>query len=282
MRDDFCIFILTNGRPDNVTTYNTLIRAGYTGKLYIVIDDEDESGTEYLAIFGDKVLVFSKEEISLTFDQGDNFQDRHTIVYARNACFELAEKVGCKYFMQLDDDYSAFGYRFNDKFQYWPEPVYNLNKILEILLEYFISTPIDSLAIAQGGDFIGGSASPNAQSICSSRKAMNTFLCDTEKPFQFVGRINEDVNTYTAKQRTGLLFLTYCGLSIVQKSTQATEGGMTGIYLDAGTYVKSFYSIMYAPSCVKISDMGDTHKRIHHQVNWNAATPKILAEQHRK
>lgn len=36
MRDDFCVFILTHGRPDNVRTYNTLMRLGYTG--YVLMD----------------------------------------------------------------------------------------------------------------------------------------------------------------------------------------------------------------------------------------------------
>lgn len=31
MRDDFCAFILTHGRPDKVLTYRTLRRAGYGG-----------------------------------------------------------------------------------------------------------------------------------------------------------------------------------------------------------------------------------------------------------
>ncbi len=32
MRDDFCAFILTHGRPDKVLTYRTLRRAGYRGE----------------------------------------------------------------------------------------------------------------------------------------------------------------------------------------------------------------------------------------------------------
>lgn len=45
---------------------------------------------------------------------------------------------------------------------------------------------------------------------------------------------------------------------------------------------KSFYSVMYSPSCVKISLMGASHKRIHHQVTWNNAAVKILHEKYRK
>ena len=33
---DFAVFILTHGRPDNVITFNTLKKANYTGKIYLL------------------------------------------------------------------------------------------------------------------------------------------------------------------------------------------------------------------------------------------------------
>ena len=81
----FVAFILTHGRPDRVLTYEKLRKHGYTGKIYIVCDDEDKTLPEYRKRFGD-VLVFSKSEIAKTFDEGDNFGDRRAIIYARNAC----------------------------------------------------------------------------------------------------------------------------------------------------------------------------------------------------
>ena len=89
----FVAFILTHGRPDRVLTYEKLRKHGYTGKIYIVCDDEDKTLPEYRKRFGD-VLVFSKSEIAKTFDEGDNFGDRRAIIYARNACFELAQQIG--------------------------------------------------------------------------------------------------------------------------------------------------------------------------------------------
>ncbi|HDQ7021628.1 TPA: hypothetical protein QBH20_004630, partial [Escherichia coli] len=103
-----------------------------------------------------------------------------------------------------------------------------------------------------------------------------------DRPFSFMGRINEDVNTYTNLGRCGELFMTIGAVQLGQKQTQKNSGGMTELYLDSGTYVKSFYSVMYAPSCVKISLMGASHKRIHHQVTWNNAAVKILHEKYRK
>lgn len=67
----------------------------------------------------------------------------------------------------------------------------------DMLLDYFNSAPMLTLAIGQGGDYIGGEkATRFNDGIQPMRKAMNSFICSVDRPFQFVGRINEDVNTY--------------------------------------------------------------------------------------
>jgi len=284
---NFAVFILSHGRPDNVLTYEFLNQYGYTGKIYIIIDNEDSKSERYYKNFGDQVLMFDKAEIAKTFDEGDNFGDRRTVVYARNACFEIAEKVGVKYFMELDDDYNGFQYRIDSEYKYalgrghsaYPN---NLDLIFNFLLDYYKSIPAKSIAIAQGGDFIGGKENKIHKSINLRRKCMNTFICSTGRPFKFVGRINEDVNTYTWFQGLGNLFMTFPLISIRQRETQLNSGGMTELYLDTGTYIKSFYTVMYAPSSVKIRTMGETVRRLHHSINWDNTVPKIISEKHMK
>lgn len=51
----------------------------------------------------------------------------------------------------------------------------------------------------------------------------------------------------------------------------------TGVYIDAGTYVKSFYTVICMPSAVSISVMGAHSKRMHHKVAWDYCVPKILS-----
>ena len=116
---NFAAFILTHGRPNKVYTYKTLRSQGYSGKIFIVIDDEDATENEYRKKYGDEVVQFSKEEIEKTFDTGDNFKDkRGVIIYARNACFELAKKLGIEYFIELDDDYTSFTFRFDKEWKF--------------------------------------------------------------------------------------------------------------------------------------------------------------------
>lgn len=286
MRDDFCTFIISHGRPDKVITYPTLLRAGYTGKVYIVIDDEDKTGDAYRKKFPGIVLTFSKEEVSKTFDEGDNSGNRRTTSYVRNACFDLAEQVGCKYFLVLDDDYTAFEYRADRHMDAKYKKVCStINKMISSILDFYIVSPCLSIAISQGGDWIGGAAGNWRHGPYMRRKAMNSFFCSTDRRFCFVGRLNEDVNTYISMSAVGGLFFTIMQAKLVQNQTQGTSGGMTEAYLDAGTYVKSFFTVMYAPSCVKIGTMGDPRSgdyRVHHAINWNNAAPCILRESHRK
>ena len=281
--NDFAIFILSNGRPDRVYTYSSLIKSGYTGKVYLIIDNEDKSSQEYYRIYGDKVIVFDKAAIADTFDEGDNFGDRRTVVYARNACFKIANELGITYFMQLDDDYVDFRYKMDSRYNsIHKKDILNLDNIIGSLLDYYKSIPAKSLAIAQGGDFIGGLDGDMDRSMNKRRKCMNTFLCSTERPFQFIGRINEDVNTYTRLQNTGFLFMTFPLIAIQQKQTQSNSGGMTELYLDSGTYLKSFYTVMYSPSSVKIKPMRSNNPRLHHQIKWTNTVPCIIDEKHKK
>lgn len=46
---------------------------------FIVVDDEDKTRNQYMAEFGEQVLVFSKADIASRFDEADNFCDRRSI-----------------------------------------------------------------------------------------------------------------------------------------------------------------------------------------------------------
>lgn len=282
--DDFCIFILTHGRPDRVHTYDSLMKAGYTGKLFIVIDDEDKTADGYRQRFGDKVLQFCKADYAVSTDEGDNFQHRKAIVYARNACWDLAAQVGCQYFVQFDDDYTKFHIRWKEDGSATSCLVRRrIDDVIAELLAFFVSCNAESIAMSQGGDFIGGGTEDKRR---LSRKCMNSWFCDAEKRIQFFGHMNEDVSAYVTYGRRGKLFLTVMQSNLTQKETQTTAGGMSDLYLSAGTYAKSFYTVMAAPSCTQIGVMGDPRgnngARIHHKINWHTAVPKIIREKHRK
>ena len=284
---NFVAFILSHGRADRVVTYDSLKKSGYTGRIVIVLDNEDPSAPEYISRFGsENVVIFDKAAIAETFDEGVP-GDRRTIVYARNACFDIARKLGYRYFIELDDDYTVFEWRFDNRLRYITKDkaIRNLDAVFDIMLDFFKKIPAKSIAMAQGGDYLGGGAGGEGKRLRTKRKAMNSFICDTERQFTFLGRINEDVNTYTRNTSTGDLFLQIQQVCLLQKQTQSNAGGMTEVYLDSGTYLKSFFTVMYQPSSVKVRTMGNEYvnqKRLHHRVTWMLTAPKILKEKFKK
>jgi hypothetical protein len=285
IQTDFSIFILTHGRPTNVKTMATLQRAGYTGSLYLVVDDEDKTLDKYIANFGkDMVVVFNKKQMADQVDEGNNFDERRTITHARNACFQIAKDKGLKYFMELDDDYISFEYRYVSKCgqKLNVHRVTNLDSILELYLGFFKATGFSSIAFAQGGDFIGGVENRYATKKPLIRKCMNSFICSTDRPFQFIGAMNEDVNTYVTLGSRGVLFGTIPMVSLVQTATQSQKSGITDMYLRYGTFCKAFTTVMMHPSSVKVSMMNTNNPRVHHLIKWQNTTPMIISEGHKK
>lgn len=278
----FAAFILTNGRAGNVITTKTLRRHGYTGPIFYVIDTDDPDGEEYRERFGpDNVIAFDKGEIEGTFDVGDTTGDRRAVVYARNAVYGIARRLGYDYLLVLDDDYQAFYYRYvNEEGRLRHTMMESFDDVAAAMLDFLDATGAATVAFSQGGDHFGGD--PKNVRVGVRRKAMNAFFLRTARPVEFLGRINEDTTAYVVHGSRGALFLTYMGVQLNQPDTQSSPGGLTGIYLDLGTYVKSFYTVMMAPSCVKIRTMGRYDRRYHHSITWDHAVPKILSPRHRK
>ncbi|MDA1277471.1 MAG: hypothetical protein O2960_26010 [Verrucomicrobia bacterium] len=296
--DIFAVFILTHGRPDNVITSKALQKCGYTGKLFFIVDNEDKTADIYRKNFGaDRVIVFDKKAEADACDEGNNFDERRTITMARNACFGIAERLGVTHFLELDDDYTDFRFKL-------PETnnslfiVKDLDAMLLKFLLFYEASGAISIAFAQNGDFIGGmDAGEDKQGDgrerqghirgtryyrFSKRKCMNSFFCSTERPFRFVGAMNEDVNTYCSEGSRGRLFLTIPSIALNQKQSQSQSGGITEMYLRFGTYCKSFTTVMMMPSSVKVSMLRSNNPRIHHSIDWARTVPCIVRESYRK
>lgn len=282
MRNDFAVFILSHGRADRVVTVDSLKKCGYTGKYYIIIDNEDKQEDEYRRLYGDKVIQFDKLEASKTSDTCDLNPARNIVLFARNQCHRIAKELGLTYFLELDDDYQEFRCRYEDETgKFGTIYVRDLDSIIDVYINFLEKSGAHTVAFAQTGDFIGGKGS-NVWKKKLARKAMNSFFCKTDRPFDFIGRINEDTTAYVLHGSRGKLFLTTANVSLDQCTTQAFSGGLTESYLDNGTYVKSFYTVMNCPSCVKVATMGVSNKRYHHIIDWEHAVPKIISGNYAK
>ncbi len=283
MRDDFAVFILSHGRARSVSTVRTLKNYGYTGRWYIIIDNEDEQAEKYYQKYGkEHVIMFDKALTGETFDIMDNFTGRGVPTFARNAVYDIAEKLNLKYFLEADDDLMCFRHRYlNESGKLCTKYITDLDSVISCYLEYMDNTQITVLAFAQTGDLIGGKNSTMYANMYR-RKAMQGFFVRVSDRIEYVGRFNDDVNAYVDHGKRGKLFLTFRDVVMDTIETQKRRGGIKDSYLTYGTYVKSFYSVMLCPSSVFIDMMGMNHRRIHHMIDWERSVPKIISEDFKK
>lgn len=285
VRNDFAVLILTHGRANEMLTLDALRKMNYSGRWYMVIDDEDDQRDLYYKNFGrEHCVVFSKAEIAKTTDAGDNFPGRTAILWARNASFGIARELGLTYFQMLDDDIASVQIKYATKedenklaarqFLCWDDAV-------EMAIDFLDATGALSVAFGQGGDWIGGIGNQFAVTPVS-RKCMNSFICRADRPFKFAGRMNEDVSTYVRNGMTGRLMFSIMPIALIPPATQSIAGGMSEEYKDSGTYVKTFYSVMYAPSAVKVGTMKRYCARVHHNLTWRNIAAKIIDPKFKK
>jgi len=150
---DFAVFILTHGRPDNVKTLSTIKKAGYTGKIFFIVDNEDKTVHKYIENFGaESVKVFDKKYYADNVDEGNNFDNMKVIIHARNACFDIAKDLNIKYFVQFDDDYYYFGYRYLTG----AKIIKNIDAVFDSMIEFYKTTTIKTICFSQGGGHIVG------------------------------------------------------------------------------------------------------------------------------
>lgn len=287
----FCIFFFAYGRPELLreSSWKSLDDFGSNAPRYLICSDDDKRLQDYKDMFGEeRVLVFNKQEAEKTFDVGDNFQNMYkSVCFARNMMFEMAKRVGHRYFLVHDDDVVTYAIRHEEDGLLRRDtriPYGLFDNICEAYFRMLDSAPwLYCTAMSQGGDYIGGKESKLWKEQ-HRWKAMNGTFHDVEKPYTCPGRINEDVNAYCCNGMRGKLFLTLAGVMLDQIPTQKAEGGMTEIYRSNGTWLKSMYSVMLCPSFISINTMGNFSetRRIHHRIEWKHAVPKVLSNKYAK
>jgi uncharacterized protein YrzB (UPF0473 family) len=279
----FAVFILSHGRADIITTVDTLRKQGYTGEIFVVIDDEDDQEDLYREKFGDAVIQFNKMQYFLSTDTGDLDQSRTVGVFARNFIQDEAKRRGYKYHLQLDDDVTMFDLRWeNEEGKLKFKKCMNMDKMIEAMCDFMDCSPkITALSFGCTGYLIGGAANQTWKDKLV-RKAMTTFFLRSDDVNYFSFRMNDDITTTALNTMKGKLYFTTAEIEAHTAPTQSIKGGMTEAYLDSGTYRKSFYSVMALPAAAVISAMGETDYRIHHAIYWGKCAPKILSDRWKK
>lgn len=274
--NECAIFILSNGRPDKVKTYDYL-KASFSGDVYILCDDQDETLPAYKDKFWSKVIVFDKDEWVKKSDPMDNFNSKKSVLYARNAVFEIADAMGYRYFAMADDDIKDLQFRYEQDGKLLAKPVSNLDKVIDYIVQLMNTTAISYFSFGTDKNFIGGVQNRNFQKKVID-KVYNFIICKSGQQHSYKGIMNEDEIHNVISLSTGVLLKSLTAIQIVMEPVGKGEtGGNSETYKENGyySYTRNFYPIIACP----FLELKPNSKGFIFGADRNLYTPKILSEE---
>lgn len=281
MRDDFAVFIITHGRPNNQRTLDTLLSMGYNGQYYLVLDDQDSTIQQYLDIYPkDNVVIFNKNHYIQTIDSGMCEPVAKFAVFARNAVEDIARELGYKYFMMLDDDIYCFRIRYEVEGSLKSRRCYGiLDDVFMCCLDYMDTSSIACLMPGVCNMYRCGASA--VQSWDSKyRISVNCFIRNVEYPVKWRLNMFEDLITDLDYNRTSQTWITFVPLQIdVGLGNGKVAGGNTDTYKSFDGFKMAFMPLMVYPDCNDVRFYKDHWKPITHSA---IAVNKIISDKYKK
>lgn len=244
----FAIYILTNGRPNHQYTLDFL-RKSFKGDVFLCCDNEDKTLEEYRKNYGEQVVVFNKNEWVSKSDPMDNFRSKNSVLYARNAVFQLAKDMGYEYFVMVDDDVTGLSFRYEKNGKLVGKPVKDFNKVSSVILEAMDNTGTDFFSFGLDKIYIGGLANGQYQKKIIDKVYCFVF-CSTEQQHFYKGIMNEDEIHNILSMSVGTLVKTTTLIQIQTKPIgRDSVGGNAETYNENGyySYNRNFYPIIAFP-----------------------------------
>lgn len=244
----FAIYILTNGRPNHQHTLDFL-RKSFKGDVFLCCDNEDKTLEEYRKNYGEQVVVFNKNEWVSKSDQMDNFRLKNSVLYARNAVFQLAKDMGYEYFAMADDDITRLAFRYEEAGRLVGKQIEDFDKVASAVLEAMDETGTDYFSFGTDKNYIGGAANSQYQRKIID-KVYNFIFCRTDQEHFYKGIMNEDEIHNILSMSVGKLVKSSTAIQIYMKPVgRDSVGGNAETYEENGyySYVRNFYPVIAFP-----------------------------------
>lgn len=278
MRDDFAFVILCWKRPQSLHTLKYLKKIGYKGKVFFAIDNADPTKEEYISAAKENAIdFFTFDKDTEVSDQMYNQKLKSGAVCTRKVVENVIRDKGIKYFCVLDDDYVQF--MFPNRKMVGAK---SLNKLIDKYCRILEKVPFVSvMSLAQNGETVAGTEEFYKKTKFKL-KAMNFWFCNIDKPVEYSGIMNDDVNAGILLNKYGNFSIQYGGIIIQQ--AQQSSGGMKDIYAQTSAmYQKAMFSLMLAPSFTKLNYLkcfsgGVENRRIYHNIQRKFAYPYVVEQ----
>lgn len=272
------VMICTHGRPNAQHTLKTLRASGYTGRIILIVDDEDDTVQELADNNCDSetiYLMFHKQEYIDKSDTGTNENQRKCILYAKNFCEDLAQILKLDAFVIADDDILNFRFRYPEGGSLKSQKV--LSTMGDVIDAYY-QAMIDCNMVATGFGFtqfyFSGADSFSSDNIQKYRVPYNFVFRNAKHRVDWMSWFGEDIITAVYYGRIGQLWtaLPYVQQEIV--ALASASGGMKDTYDGNSSARLAMQNVMYLPAELKAYKYKGKYMA---SIKREVAFPKIIS-----
>lgn len=282
------VFILSHNSPNTCITLDTLIKLGYAGKWYIIIDDEDEHIVEYKTKYGHNLIIYNKEYFIRTCDSGfETSKSPGCTLVARCAVEELSKLLNLDSFIVLDDDITDFKFvaLHHDEKCLSTHNIPNITEVFDLTVDYMLSNNIACLSYCTQNWFMGGYASVTSDTFFDKRTISNCLIRNTKyRNGQFMCMYEDWCYSLNDNKIGNLVFsLPLVKLLVKPQHTQSNNKqsnieGNADLYR-IKDYERNFLPILAFPNCVTLKTFKN---KLTPYMQRDLAYPKIISSKFKK
>jgi len=277
----YAVFILSHNRADRVETYDTLKNLGYSGEVYIVVDDEDPMLSTYIKRFGEIVVVFNKSEWIKDTDTVTNIKLKSSPVYARNAIEHMAKSALYDAYIVMDDDIKNLRYKYINDYKVKSHHVTcNLDSIFFEYINYLLSAEIATLSFAHVMTYAGGVHNESdIARLAEHRYTCQIHIRNLKFPVDWISLANNDSISANNTAKIGYLWWSLPFIIYDSPKMNTLPGGMKKVYDAVSGFSRSFMSTVVSPTVCKV---GVSNGRFNIHRNLKCAYPMIISGRYKK
>lgn len=251
---NFAVMICTHGRPNAQHTLDFLRNNGYTGKIILVVDDEDDTVTDLMlkTYPNADTIKFDKQEWIDKSDTGTIENQRKCILYAKNYCEHLAQNLKLEAFVIADDDIFNLRYRYPEDGKLKSLKItQNLDGVINAYVDFMLSTDIVATGFGFTQFYFSGENSFSPENFLKYRVPYNFVFRNTKHKIDWMSWFGEDIITAVMYNKRGYFMQDIPYIQQEIKPLAKEAGGMKETYDSNSDIRLTMQNVMYLPSELK-------------------------------
>ena len=289
MRDDFAIFIPSYDRCEMLIdkTLHMLKKYNYSGKWFVVVDDNDPQLKTYKEkIPEEHLLIFHKPDYYDYYDTCFNKKNIEAKLYPVAFIDSIIDKLKLNYYMIIDDDMKELVFRYDNNNQLLQKNVSSITfeNFLNLYIDFLDMTCYTMISIDSNAKLMGGLKSEIFKFGYKYDLLSIYILKNLNDRYKFCNLLHDEASSLQLNALNGrytimLPYVFFVNDTLKNYYKDRNDGGCSSQYNTYGisiSYIKEMALLMTNPNCIELLKLKNDDKILYTRKNKKNYYPKII------